>query len=308
MTAAVWLLSRNRRVVVSALSSSSAASSLRTVYFNSFQTATLAPHHHHPYLLYDHSRSRRRTAATRRRTVATAASIVPVDEEEETLLHPDQLGPIQPPKALSPSAINEFKSCPQSYLFQYIYGLRQPTNTALAQGSMCHTALEQVFDLPTEHRTVQVLQNLFRRTWSEHRTSEAYRHLFANDRDAEAAWGKRALALLENYAAVEDPARVPRPNPMHREVWVRSNLTVTPTAGVTGYTATTTTNTTNTTTTSSSDDNDTGETFLVRGIMDRLDMVSVDDKEQRRYSSSSNEEPVVLRLIDYYKRAKLHLA
>mmetsp|Transcript_53212 Transcript_53212/g.64108 ORF Transcript_53212/g.64108 Transcript_53212/m.64108 type:complete len:217 (+) Transcript_53212:3-653(+) len=66
------------------------------------------------------------------------------------------------PKSLSPSSAKEFLSCPQSYLFQYLYKIKQPTNTALAKGSMCHSALEKLFDLNPSQRTLENLENLFR--------------------------------------------------------------------------------------------------------------------------------------------------
>lgn len=190
------------------------------------------------------------------------------------------------PKALSPSAINEFLQCPQSFLFQYIYGLRQPTSTALAKGSMCHDALEKVFDLDLEDRTLEHLQNLFRKAWSQKRRGEEYGQLFQHDGgewdlEAEAAWGREALQLLENYVHYEDPREVVRPNPLKREVWVRANLPLDPRRGSTGYVV------------PSPPQGEGGpsgndETFLVRGIVDRLDMVR--DK---------TDSSIVLRLTDY---------
>jgi RecB family exonuclease len=73
-------------------------------------------------------------------------------------------------------------------------------------------------------------------------------------REEEAAWGKEGLALLENYMQLEEPKLV---SPAKREMWVKENLDV--------YN---------------------NETVLVRGIVDRLDLVR-DDKN------------VVGRVIDY---------
>lgn len=210
------------------------------------------------------------------------------------------------PKALSPSAINEFLTCPQSFLFQYIYGIRQPTSLALAKGSLCHTALEQVYDLEADNRTVDHLQNLFRKAWSKQRRQDTYRTLFVNeetgewDLEAEAEWGREALQLLQNYVDYEDPRRVTRPNPVQREVWVQAHLALDPRQGSTGYVL------------ASLDDTDENEvevdkingsigscrkdkedtkkkdTFWVRGIVDRLDMVRDVETSQ-----------IVMRLTDY---------
>ena len=168
-------------------------------------------------------------------------------------LHPlqfyDSNGRIPKPKALSPSAIMEFKACPQSYLFQYLFGIRQGTNEALAKGTFCHSALEKVFDLEPPDRTLDNLHNLFRKSWAEERLSSDYKPLFdgtgERDIDAEIAWGKSALALLDNYYVLEDPRKVPVPNPLAREIWVSNYLLA-----------------------------DNGDTFLVRGIVDRVDLVN----------------------------------
>lgn len=188
-------------------------------------------------------------------------------------------GQIPMPKALSPSAILEFQKCPQSYLFQYLFGLRQGTTEALARGTFCHTALENVFDLIPEERTLENLHNLFRKAWSEERLSDGYRALFeeedsgnvsARNLDAEITWGKSALRLLDNYYELEDPRSVPVPNPLAREIWVSSELT-----------------------------SDRGDAFLVRGIVDRVDLINgpflriVDYKTGKcpdfKYSAATNE-------------------
>eukprot|EP00977_Amphora_coffeiformis_P023674 scaffold13933_cov219-Amphora_coffeaeformis.AAC.1 len=204
-----------------------------------------------------------------------------------TLLDPEKDFQMTYPKALSPSAINEFLQCPQSFLFQYIYGLRQPTTTALAKGSICHEALEKVFDLDSEDRTLEHLQNLFRKAWSQKRRGKEYGQLFQHDSEwdleAETAWGREALQLLENYVHYEDPRQVVRPNPLKREVWVRANLPLDPRRGSTGYVVPSPPQ-------EEGDDEPSGndETFLVRGIVDRLDMVR--DK---------TDSSIVLRLTDY---------
>ena len=205
------------------------------------------------------------------------------DEENKKLLHPDDFGPIPYPKHLSPSSAMTFKDCPQSFLFQYLYKIKQPTNQVLAKGTMCHSALEHVFDLDPKERTLENLQNLLRVEWAENRLEEEYRFLFetegevdvVRDIEAEKEWGQSALQLLENYYESEDPKMIQRPNPHKREVWVSSNLALDPSVGVT------------------SENYEHGskvpkdETFRVRGIIDRVDIV--------RESSRK----VALKIIDY---------
>lgn len=222
------------------------------------------------------------------------------DVSAPALLHPndflDKDGRMPYPKHLSPSSAMAFKDCPQSFLLQYIYKLQQPTNVALAKGSMCHTALEHIFDLDPPDRTLENLQNMLRVTWGEHRLRDEYRFLFEQDDeegvggtvtrnlDAEREWGQSALRLLENYYLSEDPREVVRPNPYRREVWVHANLTVDASLGVTApQDSSTAASTVGASGTKASHP----EAFKVRGIVDRLDMV-------KQYGRK-----VALKIVDY---------
>jgi len=215
-------------------------------------------------------------------------------------------GTIPMPKALSPSSAAEFKACPQSYLFQYLFAIKQPPNLALAKGSMCHSALEEIFDLEPRERSLEHLQNLFRKNWSEVRLSEAYGPLFEtnintendsdakNERDIEAErkWGNEALALLSNYYELEDPRIIPRPNPLEREIWVTAHLSLDPSKGATAKL--------------DSDknepradiDGEEDDTFFVRGIVDRLDYVAAP-----HYPHAENDDEKskggCIRIVDY---------
>ena len=106
--------------------------------------------------------------------------------------------------------------------------MKTETTPALARGIFCHSALEEVFDLSVEDRTLDNLQNLFRREWGKHRRVEpddsAYSVLFRDDGgvynlDEEIEWGTASVDLLENYYRLEDPRSVPGPNPLMREMW-----------------------------------------------------------------------------------------
>jgi len=253
--------------------------------------------------------------ATATATVVPSLKEAQQQQQQDDLIRPDDLGSIPYPKALSPSAIMEFKKCPQSFLFQYLYGLKQPTSEALAKGSMCHSALEKVFDLDPEDRTLQVLQDLFRSEWSQNRRSDTYRILFEKtageddtadetsssslewDLQAERQWGQAGLKLLENYFQLEDPRKIVRPNPMKREIWLNSHLSIDPALGATARSNNTDDsdpqkhvfNATEEDLKDDDDDDDDIPTFHVRGIVDRLDMIRTRD-------SSSQ---VSLRIVDY---------
>lgn len=212
---------------------------------------------------------------------STAYSATVEGADVEALLHPsnfstdgDSSNIIPYPKSLSPSSILEFKKCPQSFLFQYLWKLRQPTNGALAKGIMCHSALEKLYDFSPDERTLENLQNLLRAVWAEHRKTEPYLDLFESIEE-ESTWGKQGLRLLQNYFELEDPRQIMRPNPVEREKWVSAKLSIHSEFGVTCKSQPLVDN--------KKDD----EAFLVRGIIDRLDMVP------------TSKSSVALRLIDY---------
>jgi hypothetical protein len=227
-------------------------------------------------------------------------------------------GTLSMPKALSPSAAAEFKNCPQSFLFQYLYSIKQPPNLALAKGSMCHSALEQIYDLEPKERTLEHLHNLFRKNWAEVRLSEMYGPMFeksidnteaedglgpgefeTNERDIEAErkWGNEALELLNNYYQVEDPRLIPRPNPLERERWVTAHLTLDPKKGATAPVNMSNENESH----NSNIDGGEGEeeeTFYVRGIVDRLDYIAIPPSPHDNYENE-NPEMGAVRIVDY---------
>jgi RecB family exonuclease len=218
----------------------------------------------------------------------------------EILLNDQQLDKIPLPNKLSPTSLEAFTKCPQSFFFQYILKLKPdpPMTPELARGIICHKALEDVFELAPPQRTLDNLQNLFRKEWSEKRgnreqqqqqqgekqstndtgndsLSESYDSLFRIDGDhlstnnatssnydidAEIEWGKSSLQLLENYYELEDPRNE---TPLVREMWVNAKF--------------------------QADSNDKSE-FVVRGKIDRLDALS---------SNNHQQGSTILRIIDY---------
>ena len=172
-------------------------------------------------------RSYSNTQVHAKATKNDALTYADILELEDGVINPSMYWPkIPKPKSLSPSSAAEFKACPQSYLFQYLYGIRKPTTLALARGRVCHSALEEIFDLQQPERTLDNLQNLFRKNWSESRMTDEYVHLFDSEDEetrmlirnieAERKWGQEALGLLQNYFELEDPSLIPQPNPLER--------------------------------------------------------------------------------------------
>ena len=169
----------------------------------------------------------------------------------------------------------------------------------LARGIMCHTALEEVFDLRPADRNLINLENLFRRAWkkvrgerrlnseliipvdaegfSNNKEKNIYDALFwkkdddekkmsaSYDIESERDWGQSSLRLLKNYMELEDPSHQ---SPLIREMWVHARFPSVNNSNILN----------------AHDD------FIIKGKIDRIDIVPT------KYTSSDR---VQLQIIDY---------
>lgn len=122
--------------------------------------------------------------------------------------------------SLSPSRAADFKNCPLLYRFRCIDRLPERPSLAAARGTMVHSVLESLFDLPAAERTLDAARGLLPDAWGRLRESEpAVDELFADDADGSelADWLESARGLLANYFVLEDPTRV---EPGAREQYV----------------------------------------------------------------------------------------
>ena len=223
------------------------------------------------------TRPSRSKTLSRRTLSSLAATISPASSSSSSsspLLDPSaNTEPLVYPKSLSPSSITTFQQCPQSYLFQYLMNMPQPNTLALLKGKLTHSALEQLFDLKPSDRTLENAHNLLRKNWSQQRTKAERLELFAREQVSEVDWGRECLQLLDNYMRVEDPVLLPQP--AQREVWVRAVL--------------------------SNHDDDNGSPILVRGIVDRLDLV------RSYHHDNNNNSQTSFRITDYKTGKAPHL-
>ncbi len=148
----------------------------------------------------------------------TATFPVPV----ETTAAPE--APRRP--SLSPSRAADFKSCPLLYRFRTIDRLPERKSRAAVRGTLVHSVLERLYDLPPAERTVAAARELVAPAWTELRQEPGIEELFAAD-DAEAAgetveaWLASAGRLVETYFSLEDPRRI---QPHGREELVEVTL------------------------------------------------------------------------------------
>ena len=145
--------------------------------------------------------------------------------------------------SLSPSRAADFKTCPLLYRFRTIDRLPERKSLAAVRGTLVHSVLERLYDLPARERTADAARELVAPAWEELRADPEVAALFAEDGaahdastaespsatdDAPApegpsleAWLASAGKLVETYFSLEDPSRI---EPHGREELVEVTL------------------------------------------------------------------------------------
>jgi hypothetical protein len=166
----------------------------------------------------------------------------------------------------------------------------------LARGIICHKALEDLYDLKPDDRSLTNLENLFRRAWyrlrgerrenatvpiannvddeTKMKHANEYDTLFREignegqiegyDLKSEIEWGRSSIQLLRNYYSLEDPRTL---SPVEREMWVNARFS-----------------------TSATTDSNNAIDFVVRGKIDRIDILPPSDISNNKLQ---------LQIIDY---------
>jgi putative RecB family exonuclease len=123
--------------------------------------------------------------------------------------------------SLSPSRASDFMTCPLLYRFRVIDRLPQRPSSAATRGTVVHSVLERLFDLPAAERTVEQASTMLRPEWDRLLEDEPeVGELFADDA-ARDEWLEGASGLLDAYFALEDPQRL---EPAERELYVECDL------------------------------------------------------------------------------------
>lgn len=122
---------------------------------------------------------------------------------------------------LSPSRAGDFQQCPLLFRFRVVDKLPEPPSAAAARGTLVHTVLERLYDLPLGERTPAAAHALVPEAWDRllERSPEVTT-LFATEEERE-AWIVSARLLLDTYFTLEDPNRL---QPRERELSVRTML------------------------------------------------------------------------------------
>ena len=157
---------------------------------------------------------------------APARAAVPAEEPVVSAVgdRPDRLDDPAAGPTLSPSRASDFMTCPLLYRFRTIDRLPEPPSHAATRGTVVHTVLERLFDLPPGERTIQLATAMVGPQWQQLLDTEPeLAALFADDQDgsALAEWLGGAEELVRRYFTLEDPRRL---QPAERELYVETVL------------------------------------------------------------------------------------
>ena len=90
---------------------------------------------------------------------------------------------------LSPSRINDFNNCPQLYKYRTIDLLPEPPSIDAERGTLIHTVLEDLFELPAPDRDLKRATELLPSRWQAQIDAKPDISKLVLD---EVAWFKRA--------------------------------------------------------------------------------------------------------------------
>ena len=110
--------------------------------------------------------------------------------------------------SLSPSRAGDFMTCPLLFRFRTIDRLPQAPSPAATRGTVVHSVLERLFELPAPERTPETARALLRPEWEALLEAEPeVAEMFADEAEL-SAWLASAEELLQGYFSLEDPRRV----------------------------------------------------------------------------------------------------
>ncbi len=124
--------------------------------------------------------------------------------------------------ALSPSRANDFVSCPLKFRFRTIDKLPEPPSEAAFKGTLVHSVLEGLFDLPAEERTSAAARSLIAPSFAEleSKNTAEIAELFP-DEPSRLKLFAQAGELVDRYFTLELPDRL---EPAGREQFVQTKL------------------------------------------------------------------------------------
>jgi len=113
--------------------------------------------------------------------------------------------------------------CPLLYRFRVIDKLPSAPSAPAARGTLVHSVLERLFDLPADGRTIEAAAAMVEPQWQAMLASEPELSDLMDESDpaAVAGWFSDAVTLIEKWFTLEDPTRL---EPKERELYVETDL------------------------------------------------------------------------------------
>ena len=113
--------------------------------------------------------------------------------------------------------------CPLLYRFRVIDRLPTAPSAAAARGTLVHSVLERLFDLPAGGRTIEAAAAMVEPQWRALLEGEPELAELVDETDpaAVATWFGEAVSLIERWFTLEDPTRL---EPAERELYVETDV------------------------------------------------------------------------------------
>lgn len=122
---------------------------------------------------------------------------------------------------MSPSRANDFRQCPLMYRLRVVDQVPEPPSAAATLGTLVHSVLEDLYDLPAAERTVEAATASLEPTWSAMRAASPGLESLHESPGAEGAWLEEAAGRVVTYFSLENPQRL---EPAAREEFVEWQL------------------------------------------------------------------------------------
>ena len=101
---------------------------------------------------------------------AAVPAETPAERPEEEPVEEPSAAPVHP--SLSPSRASDFMTCPLLYRFRVIDRLPETPSPAAVRGTVVHSVLERLFDLPALDRTPERAADLLQPAWEDLQAQE----------------------------------------------------------------------------------------------------------------------------------------
>lgn len=120
--------------------------------------------------------------------------------------------------ALSPSRANDFQQCPLLYRFRVLDKLPEPPSAAANRGTLVHSVLENLFDLPGSERDLSAAVSMIPSAWQKMVDEKPQRTELTAEMGL-TAWFTEAEKLISQWFHMENPQQL---QPVAREEYVKA--------------------------------------------------------------------------------------